>query len=761
MHCSGFQVHASALPPISRANREEDAISRLFWPYGGTRNIPTGIFGASPAQKKSPFRHRLTSGTDVAPHFYREVKVLAAEKQTPQKAPTKEDAQKLSRLGLRPIWLSPPTGPDDTAGKNPFINAPGYSARGWQRQGYVPPTAITDPPLADCNMGIITGDVQGAPLAFVVVDCDSEEAIEWAVGNLPHTRMATITGKGLHLYYRHPRNGPIRNGAKIFGMKLDVRADGGQVVVAPSIHKNGHVYREQEPWTDDLVQGIPFFDRAWIARQETEAEQDESAPNLDGKMAEGGRNDYLTRLAGTMRRKDMPHSAILAALIATNKEKCSPPLPDHEVKTIAASISSLQAAEFTDGWHASLNRGKKGDLLSTTHNLEMILKHDPEWAGAIGWDEFNLCTRWMREPPISIGSLTLAGAPFEDLHAIKIETWLQSSKYNLCPAIETINSAVDVVAADNRFHPVRDYLNGVTWDGVERTQKWLIDLMGARDTPYVRNVSRWWLIAAVARVMAPGCKVDNVLILESKQGMRKSTLFRKLVPVEKWAYDSPLVIGSKDTYLALNGAWLVEMAELAEFSRADSAAAKSFFSVAVDRYRPPYGIRTVTVPRQCVFAGTVNHGEYLRDATGNRRYWPVALTKELDVNALTAIRDQLWAEAVTLYRSGMRWWAETAEETASASAEQEERFCYDLWEDEVKKIDIPENGITYSEILAKLGVEVQHQTQASRNRIGQIADRLGLEKIRRRRDGKVTRILVAPGSKLAGPDHFQPSIPLQ
>jgi len=255
------------------------------------------------------------------------------------------------------------------------------------------------------------------------------------------------------------------------------------------------------------------------------------------------------------------------------------------------------------------------------------------------------------------------------------------------------------VADENEFHPVREYLASLKWDGVKRLDNWLIYYLGVEPDPkerpkdevrakewdsqlnYIRAVGSRFMISAVARVFQPGTKADCVLILEGPQGIFKSTVFKTIGdPLGKgWFTDELAEIGSKDAAMQLSGKWIIELAELDSMTRSDVGRTKAFISRASDYYRPAYGRQTVDVPRQCVFGGSVNDDEYLQDPTGGRRFWPVKPGK-IDIEALTTDRDQLWAEALTRYNAGDRWWLHEDEIIKEANDQQAERYKDDAWE---------------------------------------------------------------------------------
>ncbi len=246
------------------------------------------------------------------------------------------------------------------------------------------------------------------------------------------------------------------------------------------------------------------------------------------------------------------------------------------------------------------------------------------------------------------------------------------------PSKETVFDAVRFIALRNKYHPVRDYLNGLQWDGTMRLPAFASRYFGADHTPYSELIGTKFMIGAVARISEPGCKADTMLILEGAQGAGKSSALRSLVG-DDWFTDQMPDFSTKDAEIQLGGKWLIEIAELDRMNRAEVTAVKSYASRQIGTYRPPYGRATINVPRQCIFAGSTNETEYLRDQTGNRRFWPVTCGM-IDGAAISRDRDQLWAEAVFRYRLGERWWLEGDQEQL-AHAEQDGRRERDPWEE--------------------------------------------------------------------------------
>lgn len=199
-------------------------------------------------------------------------------------------------------------------------------------------------------------------------------------------------------------------------------------------------------------------------------------------------------------------------------------------------------------------------------------------------------------------------------------------------------------------------MKGLQSDSVERLDRWLSTYLGCEDTEYSGAVGSRWLISAVTRIFHPGAKADCCLILEGPQSIRKSTALRTLAG--EYFTDELADLGSKDAAMQTRCGWIIELSELDSLSNSDVARIKAFMSRTTVRFRPPYGMRLVEWPRQCVFAGTVNQTTYLRDETGGRRFWPVAAGR-IDIDALARDRDPLWAEAKARFDAGAAWWLET------------------------------------------------------------------------------------------------------
>lgn len=246
-----------------------------------------------------------------------------------------------------------------------------------------------------------------------------------------------------------------------------------------------------------------------------------------------------------------------------------------------------------------------------------------------------------------VSGLTDFGPALDDAALTRMRLRIEE-EFNLPFGKERWFEIVTNEARKASFHPVRDYLDALGWDGQARVADWLVKFAGAEDSAYVRAVGQLVLVAAVRRVRQPGCKFDEMVVLESGQGTNKSSALAIMAVREDWfADDLPLNADSKVVIEQVAGRWLVELAEMKGMRRGEIESVKSMLSRRVDKARLAYGRMPVEQPRECIFFGTTNDRQYLRDMTGNRRFWPVAIEK-FDLKALRRDRDQLWAEAAQL-----------------------------------------------------------------------------------------------------------------
>lgn len=305
--------------------------------------------------------------------------------------------------------------------------------------------------------------------------------------------------------------------------------------------------------------------------------------------------------------------------------------------------------EEDKNWKGKLKVTEKGGIAQTIENVVIILENDPKLKGCIGQNE-------MEHQIVALRDL-----PWRSIR--DSSQWVDSDDASLRYYLERVYGlsgkdrifdAVNVVASQNSFHPVREYLESCTWDGVPRIDTLLIDYLGAEDSAYTRAVTRKTLVAAVARIFRPGCKFDYMLTIRGKQGLGKSQIIAKLGG--KWFSDTFTTMQGKDSLEQVQGVWLMEIGELAGMRKAEAETIKLYISKQVDRFRPAYGRRLQEFQRQCVFIGTTNETQFLRDTTGNRRFWVVDTPNEPTLSIWSDMTESvvslIWGEAVEYFRKG-------------------------------------------------------------------------------------------------------------
>ena len=406
---------------------------------------------------------------------------------------------------------------------------------------------------------------------------------------------------------------------------------------------------------------------------------------------------------------------------------------------ISACLADPPVESIAEGWRARLIKSDRGKQLPVVANALVALRNAPEWEGVLAFDESSLNTIAKKRPPWE----DRREVPFNwtDEDDIRTADWLQHQ--GIMATTVTASQAVQTTARDHSFHPIRDYLDSLKWDGIKRIDDWPTPYLGVDPSDYARAVGAKWLIGAVARIYQPGCKNDCCLILEGEQGTLKSTALRTLTA--PWFTDDIAELGTKDSALQTRGVWLIELSELDSMTRSDVGRIKSFMSRATDRFRPPFGRRPIECPRECSFAGTVNHSNYLRDETGGRRFWPVKCGA-INIDELRRDRDQLWAEAVHQYRAGANWWLDEKHLVQAAVDEQQQRYEGDPWDDPIASwVRKPErrtdsvgnpladmtstsDSVTITDILAHcIGKRTDLWTQADKIRVGRCLRAQGWE----------------------------------
>jgi predicted P-loop ATPase len=383
-----------------------------------------------------------------------------------------------------------------------------------------------------------------------------------------------------------------------------------------------------------------------------------------------------------------------------------------------------------ENWRAGLIRskatGKKpGAPKPILANAITALRQAPEWFGVLGFNEFSLGTVALRSAPWGEPK---PGVEWTDHEDRLTANWLQH--HGIFVSMEIAGQAVQAVAKDRPYHPVREYLDRLEWDETPRIDTWLSLYLGADANDYTAAVGARWLISAVARIYQPGAKVDCCLILEGPQGLQKSKALKTVAG--DWFTDEIAELGSKDASLQTRGVWIIEIAELDSMRKAETGKVKAFMSRSTDRFRPPYGKRLIESPRQCVFAGSVNHSTYLRDETGGRRFWPVACTS-INIEGLARDRDQLWAEAVRRYVTGAVWWLDSVELNMEAEQQQAARFEGGPWDELISRWVIGREMVCVDDVLARcIEKPKANWTQADKNTVARCLRALKWERFQER-----------------------------
>ncbi len=430
------------------------------------------------------------------------------------------------------------------------------------------------------------------------------------------------------------------------------------------------------------------------------------------------------------------NGANLSNISRKHKRKPEAGAADEGPKKPAATDADIESGKAD--WKEGLVVNSRGRVIFNTSNVMMLLMHDEFLQGRFSFNEFAQTKIVAKPLPGSRARNDLfIPRPIKDSDVTQVVAYFNRTAFPDASK-GVVFDGIDAIAETNAFHPVRDYFASLEpWDKVERISHWLFDYC-ACDAPedsvlaYISEVGRRWMISAVARIMRPGCKADGVLILEGKQGARKSTALRVLAS-DDWFGDSLPSMSGKDASDYLRGKWIIEMAELSNINKSEVEIVKAFISREEERFRPAYGRNEIRYARQCVFAGTTNKGDYLRDETGNRRFWPVKVGDLCDTDGLLRDRDQLWAEALHAFNAGEPWWL-TGDAVRTAQDEQVARVSQDAWDGDVMQYLAGKSEASPTDIAKEaLKIDVGRIDRVTVNRITAILAQNGFA-----RSGKFT-----------------------
>lgn len=408
-------------------------------------------------------------------------------------------------------------------------------------------------------------------------------------------------------------------------------------------------------------------------------------------------------------------------------------LKPFETQAKKHDTARMEAEDSNESWRAELiyKQAKSGAMVleNCMPNHVCVLLNDPNWKGVFAFDEFSGQIVTRRSLPFKRHSDRWC-----DADALEVKMWIMKN-YELRPTTEAVHEAIMTAAYQNAYNPLTEYLDALPSHDKEILDTWLIDFFGAEDTPYTRAIGAKWMISAVARAYDPGCKVDTVLILEGAQGQKKSSVLSQLCPRTDWFTDGLSDFGSKAQAEEVQGKWVIELGELKGVGR-EWEQTKAFVTRQAENYRPAYARNSIHAPRTCVFAGTVNPdgAGYLRDVTGNRRFWPIACRRK-STTMTPELRDALWAEARDRYRNKEIWWIEEEDLQQAARAEQEKRVHLDAWHDRIAEIVEKTDNTNMDEIMDRLQIDIAKRDTGTTMRIGRVMFSLGWERYQHRYQG--------------------------
>lgn len=561
----------------------------------------------------------------------------------------------------------------------------------------------------------------------LVVDIDPRNGGNESIKALELSEPSFIVrtgGGGTHLYFKKDAGVSLRKNLAEF-KGIDFITQGGYVVGAGSLHPNSRKPYILEPGNggnrfapDSLLkilqkqnQNLNKGTGEYVDDDQTKdrytAYLNQASPAIEGESG-----DHTTfAVAAIGRDYGLSPNITFELMLSGYNNKCIPPWDEealrikveHAFKYAKDAIGNKAPGVAFEIWNEEKIRHEKPEidkfLQRTSHqtikpnlnNTAVIFNRSfPNNAlhDLLAFNEFSNNIEFLRPPPWHKKEPFLKD--WSDEQAIQCKYWI-SNIWKFEPNTAIIHEAALKASMDNAFHPVRDYLQGLEWDGHNRCNKWLHEVMGAQDNMYTRAVGLKFLVAAVKRIFEPGCRFQYLLTLEGRQGTFKSTAFEILATRKEWYADPHMDIMNKDSIFMMFGKWIVEMPEMQTHFKAETTAMKGFLSRSTDRARMPYGRITRDFPRQCVFGGTINQESdrdlgWLKDTTGNRRYWPV-LVGEVGIPKLDELKQivhQLWAEAYMLYLQEVPVYLEDLSVALEAENEQAKRLGKDAWQEPIE-----------------------------------------------------------------------------
>jgi hypothetical protein len=558
---------------------------------------------------------------------------------------------------------------------------------------------------------------------LVVLDVDPRNGGEETLvelkkqhGDLPPTPMALTGGGGMHyLFAKNEPSQVVRGGSIPNG--IDIKADGGYVVVTPSSHISGKQYiwdagahpedipiapvpewvleftkgqsdkKQSEIHPEDGYLGAAFRSAGWAGKDlglgRIAVQCPWEAEHSCGSRFDGSTVVFAPNVGCNTGRFWCSHGHcgskrtlkdVLKALPGNAHQAARKHLglPDnHQVPS-----ESEPSPDTGEPWEASLRVNSAGFITKAPGNAALLVSNLSDWRECIRYDEFTGKSHWTRPPPVLEGiAPPRVGDELQEHHIIYVQHWLERYRH-VSFTSQIVAAAIESAAQLHKHNSAQDYITHLEWDRKPRIANWLTTYLGVEDTEYTRYVGRWWPISGIARVMSPGCQVDHMLVLKGPKGIRKTSAFITLAG-PGWCLESMPRLGDKDAMGILRGKWVAVFNELESLRGAGITQIYDFLTRRIDSFRKPYGRYFFDVPRTCVFGGTTNEEFCLPlDATGTRRFWPVTV-RYVNIDGLGEFRDQIWAEAYLCWRAGEQWYpqdveiARLLEQTQSLSMDQD------------------------------------------------------------------------------------------
>lgn len=562
--------------------------------------------------------------------------------------------------------------------------------------------------------------------SILVVDIDprngGRESFEKLKKFLPRT-LTVVTGSGgWHLYYKKPEGIKIRKNLKEY-KGIDFISSGGYVVGASSIHPDTRKEYVLKPFEIKMApqelldiiakqeivlkKGVDVYvnDTQTIERYREYLKNTE--PAIEGES--GDQTTFVVCAQG--RDYGLSPDCVFDLLLSEFNPRCQPPWTPENLKNkvdnayryasgaIGSASPLIAFPKEYETWSPEqdkyFHRSKTtNSIVLDQHNTALMFSPNFPLQGLIAMDLFSHQITFTRK------------APWHKKEGIKIWTdeeatlcrhWL-STNYKYEPTQPLMHDAAVVAAYQYQYHPVKDYLESLVWDGHKRVHNWMHNYLGCEDNDYTRAISLKVLVAGVKRIYEPGAKFDYIPVLEGDQRTGKSTAW-KILASKQWFGDTPVDISKEWSIMKTFGKWFYEWAEMETYRKSNTQAMKAFLSSDTDTVRLPYNRTIQSIPRQGLFVGTFNPEKdrdigWLHDTTGNTRYWIVetGVCGDIRNDKLEAARDQLWAEAKILYESGIPIYFEDLKVIQLAKEEQQKRLGKDSWHDAIVAwVDTPHN----------------------------------------------------------------------